>query len=745
MDGLVQVGSISNASAMEILQSFTKLSNEFWSYVLLYSPSSLYQYPCTAQIHNTIAMCSSKVKCWWIVGLWDVASRARPLTTLLHIIPHKRFLTRMIGSAGSVEIATIGTGYISLAGFTWLVVTIASTVWYTWASGMNCCWGASGWWVRRGSCCWWGGWWTSRALVFTAFLHIIPHKRFLTGMSGSAGSVEIATIGTGYISLAGFTWLVVTIGNASTVWYTWSSRMNCCWGAGGWRVWRGSCCWWCGWWTSRALVFTAFLHIIPHKRFLTGMSGSAGSVEIPTIGTGYISLTGFTWLVVTIGNASTVWYTWASRMNCCWGAGGWRVRRGSCCWWGGWWTSRALVFTAFLHIIPHKRFLTGMSWSAGSVEIATIGTGYISLAGFTWLIVTIGNASTVWYTWATGMNCYWGTGGWRASRTTCWWKDGGWWDRAGRALLYTVLHHIIPKITVFAGMLTEKTMGAGHKAITKFTWLVATIRHVPTVWDTLSCAHTAFHHIIPHFTGWAGFLTEQTIFTFHIFLIGFTWWVRTVGHVPAIRHTRGRCFNCCRGAGACRVMWGTCCWCWCVWWTSRALVFTAFLHIIPHKRFLTGMSGSAGSVEIPTIGTGYISLAGFTWLVVTIGNASTVWYTWASRMNCCWGAGGWRVRRGSCCWWGGWWTSCAFIFTAFLHIIPHKRFLTRMSGSAGSVEIATIGTGYISLTGFTRLIITIRHAAAVRDTWIRCSSITNCCWGGRAWWLRRTSCWWGFW
>ena len=235
MDGLVQVGSISNASAMEILRSFTKLSNEFWSYVLLYSPSSLYQYPCTAQIHNTIAMCSSKVKCWWIVGLWDVASRARPLTTLLHIIPHKRFLTRMIGSAGSVEIATIGTGYISLAGFTWLVVTIgnASTVWYTWASGMNCCWGAGGWWVRRGSCCWWCGWWTSRALVFTAFLHIIPHKRFLTGMSGSAGSVEIATIGTGYISLAGFTWLVVTIENASTVWYTWASRMNCCWGAGG--------------------------------------------------------------------------------------------------------------------------------------------------------------------------------------------------------------------------------------------------------------------------------------------------------------------------------------------------------------------------------------------------------------------------------------------------------------------------------------------------------------------------------
>ena len=539
------------------------------SYALLYFPSSLYQYPCTAQIHNTIAICSSKVKCWWIAGLWDVASRARPLTTLLHIIPHKRFLTRMIGSAGSVEIATIGTGYISLAGFTWLVVTI--------------------------------------------------------------------------------------------------------------------------------------------------------------------------------GNASTVWYTWASRMNCCWGAGGWWVRRGSCCWWCGWWTSRALVFTAFLHIIPHKRFLTGMSGSAGSVEIATIGTGYISLAGFTWLIVTIGNASTVWYTWATGMNCCWGAGGWRASRTTCWWKDGGWWDWAGRALLYTVLHHIIPKITVFAGMLTEKTMGAGHKAITKFTWLVATIRHVPTVWDTLSYAHTAFHHIIPHFIGWAGFLTEPTIFTFHIFLIGFTWWVRTVGHVPAIRHTRGRCFNCCRGAGACGVMWGTCCWCWCVWWTCRAFIFTAFLHIIPHKRFLTGMSGSAGSVKIATIGTGYISLAGFTWLVVTIGNASTVWYTWASRMNCCWGAGGWRVRRGSCCRWWGWWTSRALVFTAFLHIIPHKRFLTGMSGSAGSVEIATIGTGYISLTGFTRLIITIRHAATVRDTWIRCSSSTNCCWGGRAWWLRRTSCWWGFW
>ena len=549
-------------------------------------------------------------------------------------------------------------------------------------------------------------------------------------MSGSAGSVEIATIGTGYISLAGFTWLVVTIGNASTVWYTWASRMNCCWGAGGWRVRRGSCCWWCGWWTSRALVFTAFLHIIPHKRFLTGMSGSAGSVEIPTIGTGYISLAGFTWLVVTIGNASTVWYTWASRMNCCWGASGWRVMRSSCCWWCGWWTSRALVFTAFLHIIPHKRFLTGMSGSAGSVEIATIGTGYVSLAGFAWLVVTIGNASTVWHTWAHGMNCCWGAGGWRDSRTTCWWVDGGWWDRAGRALLYTVLHHIIPKVTVFAGMLTEKTMGAGHKAITKFTRLVATIRHVPTVWDTIRCAHTAFHHIIPHFTGRAGFLTEQTTFTFHIFLIGFTWWVRTVGHVPAIRHTRGRCFNCCRGAGAWRVRWGTCCWCWCGWWASRALILTAFLHIIPYKRLLTGMSGSAGSVEIATIGTGYVSLAGLTRLVITIRHAATVRDTrirCSSSTNCCWRGRAWWLRRTSC-WWGFWWACRALVLTAFLHIIPHKRFLTGTIVSAGSIEIATIGTGYISLAGFTRLVVTIKHATAVRDTFTNLVGICSKIW-----------------
>ena len=204
--------------------------------------------------YATPAVCSRMVKCWLMTGLWDVASRAGPLTAFLHIIPHKRFLTGMIGSAGSVEIATIGTGYISLAGFAGLVVTIrhAAAVWYTCARCSRittCCWGAGAWRERWSSCWWWCGWWASHTLVLTAFLHIIPYKRFGTRMVGSAGSVEIVTIGTGYISLTGFTWLVVTIGYAAAVRYTCArcSRITtCCWGAGAWRERRSSCWWWCG-------------------------------------------------------------------------------------------------------------------------------------------------------------------------------------------------------------------------------------------------------------------------------------------------------------------------------------------------------------------------------------------------------------------------------------------------------------------------------------------------------------------
>ena len=704
-------------------------------------------------MQNTIAMCLRIVTCWLMTGLWNIASWARPLTAFVYIIPYKRFLTGMIGSTGHVEITTIGTRHKSLTGFTWLVVTIrlALTVRYTWARWARrttCCWGGGGWWHRWKSCWWWFGWWASGALIITTFLHIIPHKRFLTGVIGGTGHVEIATIGTRHKSLAGFTWLVVTIRLAPTVRYTWarwSRRTTCCWGDGGWRHRWKSCWWWFGWWASRALVIATFLHIIPHKRFLTWVIGGTGHVEIATIGTRHKSLAGFTWLVVTIRHAPTVRYTWARwsrRTTCCWGDGGWRHRWKSCWWWFGWWASRALVITTFLHIIPHKRFLTGVIWSTGHVVIMTIGTGHKSLTGFTWLVVTTGHAAAVRHTWA---RC-WGAGGWQASRTTCWWEDGGWRDRAGRALPYTVLLQIIPNRTGLARMLTKPTIYAGHKAIAKFAWLVVTIRHVPTVWDALSYVyHAVFLHIIPHFTGSASFLTEQTTLTLHIFLIGFTWWVRTIGHVRTIRDTWARCSsrtNCCWGDGG----WvrRSTCWCWWGWWASRALVLTAFLHIIPHKRWITG---STGHVIIMTIGTGYKSLAGVTWLVVTIRHVATVRHTYVGyfRISTCWrGAGAWWVRRSTCwCWWG-WWASRALVLTAFLHIIPHKRFFTGMIGGTGHVEITTIGTGHKSLAGFTWLVVTIRHAPTVRYTCARCSRTTTCCWGVGAWWHRWGSCWWWF-
>ena len=216
---------------------------------------------------------------------------------------------------------------------------------------------------------------------------------------------------------------------------------------------------------SWACPLTAFLHIIPYKRRLTWMIGSTGHVVIMTIGTGNKSLAGVTWLVVTIGHATTVRYTGARSRR--WVTGAWRRRRRSCWWWWCWWASRALVLTTFLHIIPHKRWITG---STGHVVIMTIGTGYKSLAGFTWLVVTIGHATAVRYT---GVSCRGPVaGGWRASGTICWWSDGGWWDRAGRALLYTLLFPIIPKITVFASNLTEQTIFAFNIGIAKFAWLV---------------------------------------------------------------------------------------------------------------------------------------------------------------------------------------------------------------------------------------------------------------------------------
>ena len=130
----------------------------------------------------------------------------------------------------------------------------------------------------------------------------------------------------------------------------------------------------------------------------------------------------------------------------------------------------ACPLTAFLHIIPHKRRMTWMSGSTGHVVIMTIGTGYKSLAGVTWLVVTIGHATAVLYTGARSRG--WVAGGWWASGTICWWWDGDWWDRAGRALLYTLLLPIIPKITFLASNLTEQTITAFNIGIAKFAWLV---------------------------------------------------------------------------------------------------------------------------------------------------------------------------------------------------------------------------------------------------------------------------------
>ena len=538
-----------------------------------------------------LALCWSMAKCRLTADLWDAASWTCPLTAFLHIIPYKRRLTWMIGSTGHVVIMTIGTGYKSLAGVTWLVVTIghATTVRYTGARSRG---RVAGGWRASGTACWWvdGGWWdmAGRTLLYTVLLQIIPKRtglaRMLTKPTLRAGHKAIAKVtwliftirhvptvwDTGFLTEQimitdhifdiGFTWWVGTVGHACAIGDTWarcSSRTNCCWVAGGW-VRRSTCwCWW-GWWASRALVLTAFLHIIPHKRWITG---STGHLVFMTVGTGYKSLAGFTWLVVTIVQATTVRYTGARSRR--WVTGAWRRRWRSCWWWWCWWASRALVLTTFLHIIPHKGWITG---STGHLVFMTVGTGYKSLAGFTWLVVTIVQATTVRYTGARSRR--WVTGAWRRRWRSCWW-----------------------------------------------------------------------------------------------------WWC---------------------------------------WWASRALVLTTFLHIIPHKGWITG---STGHLVFMTVGTGYKSLAGFTWLVVTIVQATTVRYTGARSRR--WVTGAWRRRWRSCWWWWCWWASRALVLTGFRHIIPHKGWI---SGSTGHVVKMTIGTGYKSLAGCAWLVVTIGHAATVRDT-----------------------------
>ena len=751
-----------------------------------------------------LALCLSKSKCRLTTDLWDTASWTCPLTAFLHIIPYKRRLTWMIGSTGHVVIMTIGTGYKSLAGVTWLVVTIghATTVRYTGARSRRSA--AGGWWAS-GTTCWWtdGSWWdrAGRALYDTLFLPIIPkitvfasnlteqtiwafnigiakfawlvetirhvptvwdtlscaHTAFLRinpHFTGWASFLAEQTTITDHIFLIGFTWWVGTVGHVCAIGDTWarcSSRTDCCWGAGGW-VRRSTCwCWW-GWWASRALVLTAFLHIIPHKRWITG---STGHLVFMTVGTGYKSLAGFTWLVVTIVHVTTVRYTGARSRR--WVTGAWRRRRRSCwCWWG-WWASRALVLTPFLHIIPHKGWITG---STGHLVFMTVGTGYKSLAGFTWLVVTIVHVTTVRYTGARSRR--WVTGAWRRRRRSCWcWW--GWW--ASRALVLTPFLHIIPHkgwITGSTGHLVFMTVGTGYKSLAGFTWLVVTIVHVTTVrytgarsrrwvtgawrrrrrscwcwwgwWASRALVLTAFLHIIPHkrwITGSTGHLVFMTVGTGYKSLAGFTWLVVTIVHVTTVRYTGARSRRWVTGAWRRR---RRSCWCWWGWWASRALVLTTFLHIIPHKRWITW---STGHLVFMTVGTGYKSLAGFTWLVVTIVHVTTVRYTGARSRR--WVTGAWRRRRRSCWWWWCWWASRALVLTAFLHIIPHKRWIT---GSTGHLVFMTVGTGYKSLAGFTWLVVTIVHVTTVRYTGARCRR-----WVTGAWRRRRRSCWcwWGWW